>query len=135
FNEKDIERTCNFVFEHEIVTDLESFSRQTKATTHIITLEPAECLVITCKDAVECMETSPAAAAFFNRIIEITATANIKRIQSLLSQSPEHQFEELIPARPDIRQRVPQRDTAQYFGVAPESRSRIRKRMLRPVKS
>ncbi|GAO44706.1 Crp/Fnr family transcriptional regulator [Flavihumibacter petaseus] len=130
FNESGVEKTCNFVFEREFLTDLESFSRQTKATTNIITLEPAECLVTTCKEVVACMKASPAVAAFFNVIVENVATANIRRIQSLLSQSPEQQFEALLQHQPEILQRVPQRYIAQYLGIAPESLSRIRRRML-----
>jgi len=135
FNEKGVEKTCNFAFEREFLTDLESFSKQTKSPTNITALEPTECLVITCHDVVECMANSPAAASFFNRVIELVATSNINRIKSLLSQSPEQQFEELVQAKPGILQRVPQRYIAQYLGVAPESLSRIRKRMLRPAKS
>lgn len=133
--EKGVEKTCNFVFENEFLTDLESFSRQTKATTNIITLEPTECLVTTCKDLVECMAGSPAVASFFNVIIENVATANIRRIRSLLSQSPEEQFEDLLQNNPKILQRVPQRHIAQFLGIAPESLSRIRKRVLEAAKS
>ncbi|MBV4360627.1 Crp/Fnr family transcriptional regulator [Pinibacter aurantiacus] len=135
FTEKGVEKTCNFVFEQEFLTDLESFSRQTRATTNIIALEPTECLVTTCKDLVECMAASPAVASFFNVIVENVATANIRRIQSLLSQSPEQQFEVLLQNSPKILQRVPQRYIAQYLGIAPESLSRIRKRALVAAKS
>ncbi|MDE1192327.1 MAG: cyclic nucleotide-binding domain-containing protein, partial [Arachidicoccus sp.] len=51
-NDKGIERTCNFAFENEFTTDLESFSRKTRSTTNIICMEPAECLVITCDNLV-----------------------------------------------------------------------------------
>ena len=130
FNERGDERTCNFTFEYEFLTDLESFSRQSKASTNIITLEPTECLVMTCTDAVTCLRESPVVASFFSVIIENVATEGIKRTQSLLSKTPEQQFEELTQAKPQILQRVPQRYIAQYLGVAPESLSRIRKRMV-----
>ncbi|MEY8760545.1 Crp/Fnr family transcriptional regulator [Chryseobacterium tongliaoense] len=129
------EKTCNFVFENEFFTDLESFSHKKKCTTNIITTEPVECLVITCKSLVHCMSELPAITLLFNAIIENVATANIKRIQSLLSQSYEQQFEELIRNKPDILQRIPQRYIAQYLGIAPESLSRIRKKMLVASKS
>ncbi|TYP96217.1 CRP-like cAMP-binding protein [Sphingobacterium allocomposti] len=135
FNEKGVEKTCNFAFETDFLTDLESFSKQIKATTNIVALEATECLVMTCEDAAACMRHSAGIAAFFSRVIEMVATDNIRRIQSMLSQPPEQQFRELVQARPDILQRVPQRYVAQYLGVAPESLSRIRKRMLRISKS
>ena len=130
FNEKGDERTCNFAFEHQFLTDLESFSRQSKASTNIITLESAECLVMTCQDAVTCLRESPAVARFFSAVIESVATEGIRRTKSLLSQTPEQQFEELVHDHPQLLQRVPQRYIAQYLGVAPESLSRIRKRMV-----
>ncbi|EJL68721.1 Crp/Fnr family transcriptional regulator [Chryseobacterium populi] len=129
------EKTCNFVFENEFLTDLESFSHKKKCTTNIIATEPTECLVVSCKDLVYCMSELPAVALLLNVIIENVATANIKRIQSLLSQSYEQQFEELIRNKPSILQRIPQRYIAQYLGIAPESLSRIRKKMLASSKS
>ena len=136
FSKEDgVEKTCNFTFEGEFFTDLESFSRKSCAVTNIITSEPTECLVITCTDLVEVMKQSAAAAELCRTIVENIATANIKRIQSLLSLSPENQFKELVQYNPEILQRVPQRYIAQYLGLAPESLSRIRKRMLIMEKS
>ncbi len=72
---------------------------------------------------------------FFNVIIENVATDGINRTKSLLSKRAEQQFEELLLAKPHILQRVPQRYIAQYLGVAPESLSRIRKRLATSGKS
>ncbi|MBK1441283.1 Crp/Fnr family transcriptional regulator [Parapedobacter sp. ISTM3] len=135
FNERGDERTCNFTFEHQFVTDLESFSRQAKSATHIIALEPAACLVLTCEDAVTCLKESPAVASLFGLIVENLATDTIRRIRSLLSKTPEEQIEELTKTNPEMLRRVPQRYIAQYLGVAPESLSRIRKRMIANQKS
>jgi len=128
--ENGLEKTCNFIFEGEFFTDLESFSRKSRAATTIVTLEPTECLVITCKDLVEAMQQSPAIAELCRTIVENIATAGIKRIQSFLSLSPENHFKELLHQNPQLLQRVPQRYIAQYLGLAPESLSRIRKRMM-----
>jgi len=129
-NENGIEKTCSFTFEAEFFTDLESFSRKSRAATNIITLAPTECLVITCTALVEAITQSAAVASFCNIFIENLATASTKRIHSLLSLSPENQFKALIKDNPQILQKVPQRYIAQYLGLAPESLSRIRKRIL-----
>jgi CRP/FNR family transcriptional regulator len=129
-NESGVEKTCNFTFEAEFLTDLESFSRKSRAATNIITLEPTECLVIKCAALAEAINQSTAIAELCKTIVENVATDNIKRIQSLLSLSPENQFKEFIQFNPQILQRVPQRYIAQYLGLAPESLSRIRKRIL-----
>jgi len=134
-NEAGIEKTCNFAFENEFLTDLESFSRQSRAASNITALEPVTCLVISCVNIVEAVKTCPPAAEFFRIVVENVATENIRRTKSLLSLSPEKQFEELLENKPAILQRVPQRYIAQYIGIAPESLSRIRKRLMVPQKS
>jgi len=133
--EKGIERTCNFVFENEFSTDLESFSKKCKSSTSIICLEETECLVISCSDLMLCLGKFPAIATYFNSLVETIAVQNIKKIQSLLSKTPEEQFEEILENSQELLQRVPQRYIAQYIGVEPESLSRIRKRSLIAQKS
>lgn len=129
-NENGVEKTCNFSFEADFFTDLESFSRKSCSSTNIITLEPTECLVITCTNLAQAINQSAASAELCKTLIENIATTNIKRLQSILSLSPESQFKELVQNNPQILQRVPQRYIAQYLGLAPESLSRIRKRIL-----
>ncbi|WP_300600420.1 Crp/Fnr family transcriptional regulator [Niabella sp.] len=134
-NEEGQERTCNFSMEYSFLTDLESFSRKSRSASSIVALEPTTCLVITCKDLVTALHTSPATAEFFRIIVENVAAENIRRTKSLLSLSPEKQFSDLLQEKPQLLQRVPQRYIAQYLGIAPESLSRIRKRMMVPQKS
>ncbi len=128
--EEGTERTCNFAFEGGFITDLESFSRQSRSSTSLITLEATDCLVIRCQELVAAMKRSPAVAEFFRIVVENVAAENIRRTKSMLSLSPERQFEELVADKPALLQRVPQRYIAQYLGLAPESLSRIRKRMM-----
>ncbi|WP_118972736.1 Crp/Fnr family transcriptional regulator [Taibaiella koreensis] len=129
------ERTCNFTFEREFVTDLESFSYQTQSPSSIKALETSHCLTIRCVELVDLMKSSPAMAEFFRILVERIAAKSIKRTKSLLSFSPEKQFLELLETAPEIFQRVPQRYIAQYLGIAPESLSRIKKRMMTTTKS
>lgn len=133
--EEGVERTCNFAFECDFLTDLESFSRQSRSASNIVTLEPTTCLVINCVNLVEAIRTSPATAELFRIVVENVATENIRRTKSLLSLSPEKQFEELLLHAPQVLQRVSQRYIAQYLGIAPESLSRIRKRLMANQKS
>ncbi len=129
------ERTCNFTFENDFVTDLESFSQQTKSPSSIKTLTETTYLSIRCVDLVALLKASPAMSEFFRILVERIASKSIKRTKSLLSFSPEKQFAELIEEQPEIFQRVPQRYIAQYLGIAPESLSRIKKRMMASAKS
>lgn len=130
-----IEKTCSFTFEAEFFTDIESFTRKSRSVTNFITLEPTECLIIKCTDLMEVLNQSTAIAELCRAIIENVATDNIKRIQTMLSLSPENQFRELVQSNPGLLQRVPQRYIAQYLGLAPESLSRIRKRIITTEKA
>lgn len=129
------ERSCNFTFENEFATDLESFSQQTRAASNIKTLEPTECFTITCVDLVELIKKSPAVSELFRIVVENVAAESIRRTKSLLSFSPEQQFLELVELKPHILQRIPQKYIAQYLGIAPESLSRIKKRLMVHAKS
>ncbi|GGH72236.1 CRP-like cAMP-binding protein [Filimonas zeae] len=129
------ERTCNFTFENDFVTDLESFSQQTRSASSIKALTETTCLISRCTDVVTLLQESPAMNTFFNKLVERIAAKSIKRTQALLSFSPEKQFITLMEEQPDILQRVPQRYIAQYLGIAPESLSRIRKRLMSAGKS
>lgn len=124
------ERTCNFTFENEFVTDLESFSRKTVSSSTIKTLVPTTCLTISCAELVPLMRESRALGDFFHVLIERIAAASIRRTKALLSSTPEKQFLDLLEEKPEVIQRVPQRYIAQYLGIAPESLSRIRKRLI-----
>jgi CRP-like cAMP-binding protein len=134
-DENDNERTCDFIFENEFVSDLQSFSKKTPAACFIKALEPTVCYVITSADFLELLEYSLATKAFYSIIVEQIAAEGIMRTKSLQSSSPEKMFVALLEHRPNIFQRVPQRYIAQYLGIAPESLSRIKKRMLTQLKS
>lgn len=133
--EEGLEKTCNFSFENEFLTDLESFSRQSRSASNIVALESTACLAMNCVGLVEAIKTSPATSELFRIIVEHVATENINRTKSLLTLSPEKQFAELLERKPQILQRVSQRYIAQYLGIAPESLSRIRKRTMISQKS
>jgi CRP-like cAMP-binding protein len=134
-DENGNERSCDFIFENEFITDLLSFSKKIPAACFIKALEPTICYVITSADFSELLEYSPATRAFYSIIVEQIAAEGIRRTKSLQSSSPEKMFVALLEHRPNIFQRVPQRYIAQYLGIAPESLSRIKKRMLTQLKS
>ncbi len=129
------ERTCNFCFEQEFITDLESFSQQTRSASSIKALTPVHCLSVRCTDLVLLLQQSPAMAEFFRLLVERIAQRSIRRTKSLLSFSAEQQLQELMEEHPGIFLHGPQRYIAQYLGIAPEGRSRIRKRQMLAAKS
>ncbi len=129
------ERTCDFTFENKFVTDLEGFSHKTPSASSIKALKNTDCMVITCDGITKLAQENEAARNYFSIVIEQVAKESMKRTKSLLTCSPEQRFSELLIGQPDIFQRVPQRYIAQYLGIAPESLSRIKKRLMTAAKS
>ena len=130
-DEQGNERTCNFCFENDFITDLESFSQQTQSPSNIKALQKTTCMVIRCTDLIDLLQQSRAMEEFFRLLVEDTASKSIRRTKSLLSFSPEKQFTDLLENTPEILQRVPQKYIAQYLGIAPKSLSRIKKRLMK----
>jgi CRP-like cAMP-binding protein len=134
-DESGIEKSCNFAFENEFITDLESFSKQTPATSHIKALTETAVLCLSSKDLDGLLQEMPIVAEFYRILMERIAAESMERTKCLLAYSPQKRFLILAKDRRDIFQRVPQRYIAQYLGIAPESLSRIRKRLFAEAKS
>ncbi len=66
----------------------------------------------------------------FTRILEEKLMANkIEEFDEWMNHNPEERYLLLIEKRPDLIQRVPQYQIANYLGIRPQSLSRIRKRL------
>ncbi|RDC63645.1 cyclic nucleotide-binding domain-containing protein [Adhaeribacter pallidiroseus] len=68
-------------------------------------------------------------------LAERSVQAASARAASLASNKPEERYLTLLEQNPTLFQRVPQKYIASMLGISPESLSRIRKRILTPVKS
>jgi hypothetical protein len=69
----------------------------------------------------------------FERVGRVMAENTIIRIRnrnlSLLNDSPEERYLQLLKDRPKVIERVPQNIIASYLGIEPETLSRIRKKI------
>lgn len=128
------ERTCSLVLKDSFVTDLEGFKDKTTASTNLQCLKDVECLSILCSDLSDLMDHYPEVAAYFRYVVEENASENIARVKSLLEDNPEQMYVRLIQSKPELLQEVPMKYIAQFLGIAPESLSRIKKRILEKEK-
>ncbi len=64
---------------------------------------------------------------------EIMAEKLQESLARYRTSSPEERYRDLMEGRPELMQRIPQYQIARYLGVRPESLSRIRKRLSRPL--
>lgn len=134
-DENGNEKSCAFSFAHDFTTDLESFANQSSAASFTITIKPTNCLVARCTELGRLIRENKTVADFFRTLVERIAAQSFKRTKSLLMLTPEQRFNELLSEQPEIFQMLPQRYIAQYLGIAPESLSRMKKRLYENQKS
>ncbi len=70
----------------------------------------------------------------FESLCRVLSSEYFETYEDLLAtyilKSPEDRYLSLLKERPDLKERVPQYQLANYLGITPESLSRIRKRIL-----
>lgn len=125
-NGKDI--TTRFFFEGSFVSSIESFRNNQPSLYNIESIEPSEVQTITKKDFDFVVENTPSIKKeleehLFGRLVQ-----GQRILLSLLRDTPQTRYEELVECHPEIIQRVPQHYIASYLGITPVSLSRIRNR-------
>ena len=119
-----------FIFEENgFAGVLESFFTQTPGQQVLETLEECELLVLSFKDLHQLYEQVPRMNVLVRKVLEQRMAYAQKVVASLILNSPEERYAELLRMRPGLLQRVPQKVLATYLGITPVSLSRIRKRI------
>jgi CRP-like cAMP-binding protein len=114
-----------FAKENWWITDYQAFTNQTTATIHVDCIEPSEVLYISFTDREKLCATSHKMTNFFRIKSNKGYVALQQRISSLLSNSAEERYSQLINQHPDLFQRVPKALIAAYLGVSRETLSRF----------
>ena len=125
----DEERTSNFEFEGNYVTDYCSFLTRQPSSDCIVAMDDAQVLQLSYENMQSTFEKSPVWQKFGRLIAEHTFIKAELRAKSLLFKTPEELYLELMKERPKVMERIPQHYIASYCGIKPESLSRIRKRL------
>lgn len=126
FNHDGKDITLNFFFDGDGVSSIESFRDGVPSPYNVETLEPTTLYSIDKENFNLLKEQSP---AYKKRIEEETFKQLFmyeKLFLSLIRDSAETRYKELIINRPEIIKRVPQHYIATYLGINPVSLSRIR---------
>lgn len=126
---KNIERTGQFFFENSWYTDYESWLSKQPVAVCVEALEPTYMLVIPFRELERLYEQHPK----FERLGRLMAENTIIQIRnrnlSLLNDSPEERYLQLLKERPKVIARIPQHIIASFLGIEPETLSRIRKKI------
>jgi CRP-like cAMP-binding protein len=128
--EKDGEELSTYFFtENMFAGSYDSFIARKPSKVSIETLEECEVLVLTHQSQEKLYEVFPKMNEFIRKAIEQRFVLLHDLFISYLLNSPEERYLALLKDRPDILQRIPQRQIASFLGITPVSLSRIRNRV------
>ena len=122
------EVTGNFFFESSFVGAFASFISQSPSKQFVDCLEDCVLWQATHEQLEQLYATVPALEKFGRKMAESLFVHAQNRTASLLLDTPDQRYANLLRNRPKVLQRVPQYMIASYLGFTPETLSRIRKR-------
>lgn len=129
YENEDDQTTELFYTEGDFFGNFASYLKQEPPKHFIEALEDdCEILAVKFVDMEEMYDLVPASERFARKIAELKIIELNDRLSSLLMDSPEKRYRELIEKKPDLINRIPQYYIAQYLGIKPQSLSRIRSR-------
>lgn len=126
-DEKGMEHIVHLYIENYWASDRESSIMLTPSKYNIDAWEDTEMLTISRVDMLSLTEKIPALVEMFSVMNDRNAIANLRRLNSAISNSAEKRYEEFLENHPQFIQRFPQHIIASYLGITKETLSRIRK--------
>jgi len=131
-NEKGNERDEHFSLGNEFVVDIQSFMDDIPAKMNIQAISNSRILTITQSDYNQLLKTIPKLIVFENLMLKKSLFNTYNRLVSLLKDSPDTRYLNLLQEQPRIHEEVPLQYIANYLGITRETISRIRKRTMKP---
>jgi len=129
-DEKGGENINMFAFEGWWISDFKSFINQGKAVLNIDAVEETELLMITLEDYDKLMLKIPVMDRYFRILYQNSLVTKDYRLIASNSYTAEEKYLQLVQKNPGMIKRVPHNLIASYLGLAPETISRIRKKIL-----
>ncbi|MFC7345124.1 Crp/Fnr family transcriptional regulator [Chryseobacterium zhengzhouense] len=128
-DEKGSEHINMFAFEGWWISDFNSFINQEKAVLNIDAIEETELLMITREDYENLMLKIPVMDRYFRILYQNSLVTKDYRLIVSNSFTAKEKYTQFAQKNPDIIQRIPHNLIASYLGLAPETVSRIRKKI------
>lgn len=129
-DEKGGENINMFAFEGWWISDFQSFINQEKAVLNIDAVEETELLMITREDYDKLMLKILVMDRYFRILYQNSLVTKDYRLIASNSYTAEEKYLQLVQKNPEMIKRVPHNLIASYLGLAPETISRIRKKIL-----
>ena len=111
-----------------------SFNSEKPATENIQALEKSIIWQITLKQSNELFELK-SWTIFARKIIQEVQFYTEEILEEIQTETAESRYEKMLKNNPELINRVALKHLASYFGVAPQSLSRIRKKLVTQKKS
>ena len=129
-DEKGNEHMSLFGWEGWWLSDFNSFLTGETSVFSIDAIEPTELLMISLADYESLTLAVPLMDRYFRILYQNSLITKEKRLLSSIKHTAEEKYLQLADTNPEILKRVPQNLIASYLGIAPETLSRIRKKLI-----
>ena len=119
--------TTNFYSQNQVVFEVSSFFNRTRSKENILALTDCEGYFITYEQLNTLFHSLPEFREF-GRSILVKGFSSLKnRMLSMITESAEERYVQLLKTNPEIFQYAPLKNIASYLGITDTSLSRIRK--------
>ncbi len=129
-DEKGGEHINMFAFEGWWMSDFKSFINQEKAVLNIDAVEETELLTINLENYDKLMVTVPVMDRYFRILYQNSLVTKDYRLIASNSYTAEEKYLQLAQKNPEMIKRIPHNLIASFLGLAPETVSRIRRKIL-----
>ncbi|WP_435357029.1 Crp/Fnr family transcriptional regulator [Emticicia sp. SJ17W-69] len=119
--------TTNFYTKNHIVLEVSSFFNRTPAQESFQALTDCKGLIINYEQVQILFHSIPEFREFGRKVLVQNITTLKQRMLSMINQTAEERYEDLILTKPEILQNAPLKNIATYLGITDTSLSRIRK--------
>jgi CRP-like cAMP-binding protein len=106
-----------------------SFTTEKPATENIQAIEQSIIWEITLKQANNLLEELKSWNTFIRKLIQEVQYYTEEILQEIQTETAENRYLKMLEQEPQLVQRIPLKHLASYFGIAPQSLSRIRKKI------
>jgi len=125
------ELSTYFFTENMFAGSYDSFLSRKPSKVAIETLEECEVFILTHESQENLYKVFPKMNEFIRKALEARFVLLHDLFISYLLNSPEERYLTLLKERPELLQRIPQRQIASFLGITPVSLSRIRNRIAK----
>jgi CRP/FNR family transcriptional regulator len=128
-DDKGNSHIIQFAIENWWVGDFDAFYNQGPSKLHIEAIEDSKLLSINYNSLQKIYNDAPIFERYFRILTTQGFISQRKRIMSTLEKQTQERYVEFCTSYPNIEDRVPNYDIANYLGVTPENLSRARKQL------